>query len=59
MILEEFDAYMENQHFDNGMGMIERAVSFHLYLAGKMENLFLLFAQVLPLPDGRGGTRMP
>jgi len=48
MILEEFDAYMGNQHFDNGMSMIERAVSFHLFLAGKMENQFLLLHRYYP-----------
>ncbi|WP_321493763.1 TetR/AcrR family transcriptional regulator [uncultured Desulfobacter sp.] len=48
MILEEFDAHMGNLHFDNGMGMIERAVSFHLYLAGKMENQFLLLHRYYP-----------
>jgi AcrR family transcriptional regulator len=48
MILEEFDAYMGNQYFDSGMGMIERAVSFHLFLAGKMENQFLLLHRYYP-----------
>ena len=48
MILEEFDAYMGNQQFASGMDMIERAVSFHLYLAGKMENQFLLLHRYYP-----------
>jgi len=48
MILDEFEAYMGNQHFDSGMDMIERAVSFHLYLAGKMENQFLLLHRYYP-----------
>ena len=48
MILDEFDTYMGNQQFDSGMGMIERAVSFHLYLAGIMENQFLLLHRYYP-----------
>lgn len=48
MILEEFEHYMEKQRFKNGMDMIESAVAFHLYLAGKMENQFLLLHRYYP-----------
>lgn len=48
MILEEFENYMEKQHFKNGMDMIESSIAFHLYLAGKMENQFLLLHRYYP-----------
>ncbi len=48
MILNEFETYMGQQQFDSGMDMIEQAVAFHLYLAGKMENQFLLLHRYYP-----------
>lgn len=48
MILSEFATYMGQQQFDSGMDMVEQAVSFHLYLAGKMENQFLLLHRYYP-----------
>lgn len=48
MIIEEFESYMENRHFRDGMEMIENAVSFYMYLAGKMENQFLLLHRHFP-----------
>ncbi|CCK79280.1 MULTISPECIES: TetR/AcrR family transcriptional regulator [Desulfobacula] len=48
MILEEFENYMEKQQFKNGMNMIESSIAFHLYLAGKMENQFLLLHRYYP-----------
>ena len=37
-IIEEFESYIGNKKFQNGIEMIEDAVSFYLYLAGKMED---------------------
>ncbi len=48
MILNEFETYMGQKQFDSGMDMVEQAVSFHLYLAGKMENQFLLLHRYYP-----------
>lgn len=48
MIIEEFGSYMENRQFRNGMEMIENAVSFYMFLAGKMENQFLLLHRHYP-----------
>ena len=48
LILEEFDSYMSTHRFDNGLDRIEHAVAFHLYLAGKMENEFLLLHRYYP-----------
>jgi AcrR family transcriptional regulator len=48
MITEEFESYMEKRQFLNGMEMIENAVSFYMYLAGKMENQFLLLHRHFP-----------
>ena len=48
LILEEFASYMSNHRFDNGLDKIEHAVAFHLYLAGKMENQFLLLHRYYP-----------
>lgn len=48
LILEEFDSYMSNNRFDTGLDKIEHAVAFHLYLAGKLENQFLLLHRYYP-----------
>ncbi len=41
-ISSEFDRYLQEREFDNGMEMLEGAVSFYLSLAGMMEDRFLL-----------------
>ena len=41
-ILEHFDRYLSEKTFQNGLDMVEGIVSFYLYLAGMMEDLFLL-----------------
>ena len=41
-IIEEFERYVGEKNFKTGMDMIEGAVSFYLYLAGSMEDRFLL-----------------
>ena len=48
LILEEFYAYLGTHRFDNGLDKIEHAVAFHLYLAGKLENQFLLLHRYYP-----------
>lgn len=59
MIIEEFGSYMEKNQFRNGLEMIENAVSFYMFLAGKMENQFLLlhrhypYQMALTLPNCR------
>ena len=47
-IIEEFESYMGNKEFQNGIEMIEDAVSFYLYLVGKMEDQFLLLHRHFP-----------
>lgn len=41
-IIDEADRYFGEREFDTGLEMIEGAISFYLYLAGSMENRFLL-----------------
>jgi len=41
-IIDEFDRYVGEKNFKTGLDMIEGAVSFYLYLAGSMEDRFLL-----------------
>ncbi len=48
MILHEFDTFMGQKQFDSGMDMVEQALAFHLYLAGRMENQFLLLHRYYP-----------
>ena len=47
-IIEEFEGYLSNKGFTTGLEMAETAVSFYLYLAGKMENQFLLLHRHFP-----------
>ncbi len=47
-IIKEFEGYMTEKEFDSGLDMVEVAVSFYLYLAGKMENQFLLLHRHYP-----------
>ncbi len=41
-IVEQFERFFENRPFDSGLEMAEEVVSFYLYLAGLMEDKFLL-----------------
>ena len=41
-ITKEFERYMAGRVFETGMEMMEGAISFYLYLAGAMEDRFLL-----------------
>lgn len=41
-ILEEFERYIGERKFETGLDMLEGAISFYLYLAGAMEERFLL-----------------
>ena len=56
-IIREFDRYIREHEFQNGLNMLEGAISFYLHLAGTMEDRFLLlhrhdaysFARVNPV----------
>jgi len=48
LITREFESYMGNRTFKNGLDMIENAISFYLYVAGKLENQFLLLHRHYP-----------
>jgi AcrR family transcriptional regulator len=41
-ILDQFERFFENRPFNNGLEMAEEVISFYLYLAGLMEDNFLL-----------------
>ncbi len=41
-IVGQFDEYLEKRSFDSGMEMVEEMISFYLYMAGLMEDQFLL-----------------
>ncbi len=41
-IILEFERYMYDNEFKSGLNMIEAAISFYFYLAGSMEDRFLL-----------------
>ncbi|MDY6880963.1 MAG: TetR/AcrR family transcriptional regulator [Thermodesulfobacteriota bacterium] len=41
-IIDNFDRYIGERQFESGMEMIEDVVSFYLYLAGSMEDWFIL-----------------
>lgn len=41
-IMTEFDRYLGDMAFENGMDMLKGVLSFYLSLAGKMEDRFLL-----------------
>jgi AcrR family transcriptional regulator len=47
-IIKEFEGYMETKQFETGIDMVETAVSFYLYLAGRMENQFLMLHRHFP-----------
>jgi AcrR family transcriptional regulator len=56
-IIKEFDQYIKDHESQNGLDMLESAISFYLHLAGTMEDRFLLlhrhdaysFAKVNPV----------
>ncbi len=41
-ILNEFEGYLAQRHFNSGLEMMKEVVGFYLYLSGKMEDRFLL-----------------
>lgn len=41
-IIREFEQYLKKSRFDNGLEMIEGAITFYIQLAATMENRFLL-----------------
>lgn len=47
-ITGEFDRYFGEKQFENGLSMMEGVISFYLYLAGKMEDPFLLLHRQYP-----------
>ena len=44
-IVQQFDEFVQGRSFDSGLDMVEEMVSFYLYLAGLMEDQFLLLHQ--------------
>lgn len=47
-IIEEFGRYFGEKKFDSGLEMVEGIITFYLYLAGKMEDQFLLLHRHYP-----------
>ncbi len=47
-IIEEFEKYFEGKTFESGLSMMEDVVSFYLYLAGMMDEQFLLLQRHYP-----------
>ncbi len=47
-IIEEFGRYFGEKKFENGMEMMEGVIFFYLYLAGTMEDHFLLLHRHYP-----------
>lgn len=52
-IIREFDDYMGNRDFDNGIEMMEAVITFYLYLAGHREEWFLLLQRHYPYEFAR------
>ena len=56
-IVRQFEDYIHKNHFENGLGMVEGALTFYLYLAGNIGDVFLLlhrydayqFAEINPI----------
>ena len=42
VIIDELNGYLRDRNFKSGLDMVEDVVSFYLYLAGAMEDRFLL-----------------
>lgn len=47
-IIEEFERYFGGRKFKTGLDMMEGAISFYIYLAGTMEDQFLLLHRYYP-----------
>jgi AcrR family transcriptional regulator len=47
-IIQEFDRYLSEHDFDSGIELAEGIISFYLYLAGTMEEWFLLLHSHYP-----------
>lgn len=47
-IISHFDEFLEGREFDSGMDMVEELVSFYLYMAGLLEDQFLLLHRHFP-----------
>jgi AcrR family transcriptional regulator len=47
-VIEEFEDYIRNRSFENGLEMTEDVISFYLYLAGRMEEWFLILHRHYP-----------
>lgn len=52
-ILSEFDRYMETCHVESGIELMEKVVSFFLFLAGRHEEWFLLLQRHRPYEVAR------
>ena len=52
-ILSEFDQYMETCRVENGMELMEKVISFFLFLAGRHEEWFLLLQRHRPYEVAR------
>ncbi len=52
-ILSEFDTYMSTCRFENGIEMMEKVISFFLFLAGQHEEWFLLLQRHHPYEVAR------
>ncbi|GBC61246.1 TetR family transcriptional regulator [Desulfonema ishimotonii] len=47
-IVREFNQYVHGREFENGMAMLEGVIGFYLYLAGQMEDWFMLLYRHYP-----------
>lgn len=47
-IIRQFDAFIYGRKFESGIEMVEEMISFYLYLAGLMEEQFLLLHRHFP-----------
>lgn len=47
-ITQEFKEYIASQTFDTGLDMVEKVISFYLYLAAKNEDWFLILHRNYP-----------
>jgi AcrR family transcriptional regulator len=47
-LLREFETFLEEQRFANGMAMLEGIISFYLHLAGRRQVLFMLLHHRFP-----------
>lgn len=47
-IVRQFEEFLDGRKFESGMVMVEEVVSFYLYLAGLMEDQFLLLHRHFP-----------